>query len=293
MAYGSAMSVRGDLRETIAAGDVVFAPLALDALTARIAERAGFGAVYLSGGALGYAHAVSEALLTLTELTDAAHHIVGRSSAAVIVDGGVGFGDAVHVARTIAEVEATGAAAIEIEDQVAPKRVSHHRGIEHLISPEEMAAKVEVAVRARADSDFLIIARTGAVRNESFDAAAKRANLYREAGADLSMLMPASEAEWASAPKRIDGPLATIASLDARPPGEWRTLGWSLVVDPFTAQVLAVDAIRSAYDAFIASGSTGTDRARIQASYRALADLAGLGPLYAIEDETTEKQEGE
>ncbi len=293
MAYGSAMSVRSDLREAIASGDVVFAPLALDALTARIAEQAGFGAVYLSGGALGYAHAVSEALLTLTELTDAARHIVGRSAAAVIVDGGVGFGDAVHVARTIAEVEATGAAAIEIEDQVAPKRVSHHRGIEHLVAPEEMAAKVEVAVRARTDPDFLIIARTGAVRNESFDAAVKRANLYREAGADLSMLMPGSEAEWAGAPKRIGGPLAAIASLDARRPVEWRALGWSLVVDPFTAQVLAVDAIKSAYDAFIASGSTGTDRARIQASYRTLADLAGLGPLYAIEDETTEKREGE
>ena len=108
-------TARAKLRASIAAGEVVFAPLALDALTARIAERAGFSAVYLSGGALGYAHAVSEALLTLTELADTARHIAARTDVALIADGGVGFGDAVHLARTVSEIEATGAAAIEIE----------------------------------------------------------------------------------------------------------------------------------------------------------------------------------
>lgn len=277
------------LREAIAEGDVVFAPLALDALTARIAEDAGFDAVYVSGGALGYAHGVSEALLTLSELADATRHVVAGSEVAVIADGGVGFGDAVHVARTIREVEATGAAAIEIEDQVAPKRVSHHRGIEHLVSPDEMAAKVEYAVKARRDEDFLVIARTGAVRNESFDAAVARANLYREAGADILMLMPTTDDQWRDAPKRIAGPLAAITSLDLRSKAEWQTLRWQLVIDPFTAQVLAVNAIQTAYRQFTDTGNTGTDRGEIMAAYRRLADLAGLGPLYAIEDATTER----
>ena len=280
------------LKARIDAGETVFAPLALDALTARIAARAGFGAVYVSGGALGYAHGVSEALLTLTELTDVVRHITAHFPAeelAVIVDGGVGFGDAVHMARTIREAEATGAAAIEIEDQVAPKRVSHHRGIEHLVSAEEMAAKIEFAAKARRGEDFLIIARTGAVRNESWEAAVGRANLYREAGADLLMLMPAAEEQWASAAREIDGPLATITSLDARSAAAWRELGWSVVVDPFTAQVLAVQAVQQAYGRFMAEGSTGVDRDAVFATYRTLADLAGLGPLYEIEDATTEK----
>ena len=286
---GKPGGARAQLRAALESGEVVFAPLALDALTARIAADAGFGAVYVSGGALGYAHAVSEALLSLHELVDATRHVVAGSDVAVIADGGVGFGDAVHVARTIAEVEATGAAAIEIEDQVAPKRVSHHRGIEHLIAADEMAAKVEHAVQARADADFLVIARTGAVRNESFDDAVSRANLYREAGADVLMLMPASNEQWRAAPKRIDGPLATIASLDLRPEADWRNLGWQLVIDPFTAQVLAVNAVQNAYRRFMDSGTTGARRDEIMAAYRELAGLAGLDALYAIEDATTER----
>ena len=107
------MHPRKKLREAIAAADVVFAPLALDALTARIAERAGFDAVYVSGGALGYSYGVSEALLTLSELADTTRHVVAGCEAAVIADGGVGFGDAVHAARSITEVEATGAEARE------------------------------------------------------------------------------------------------------------------------------------------------------------------------------------
>lgn len=279
------------LKARIDAGETVFAPLALDALTARIAARAGFHAVYVSGGALGYAHGVSEALLTLTELADAARHVTAHfrpDELAVIVDGGVGFGDAVHATRTVREVEATGAAVIEIEDQVAPKRVSHHRGIEHLVSAEEMAAKIEFAAGARQSEDFLIIARTGAVRNESWEAAVRRANLYKEAGADLLMLMPSTEEQWTSAAREINGPLATITSLDARSADAWRELGWSLVVDPFTAQVLSVQAVQQAYSRFITEGSTGVDRDAVFATYRTLADLAGLGPLYAIEDATTE-----
>ena len=283
------MSARSRLRAAIDGGEGVFAPLALDALTARIAAEAGFDAVYVSGGALGYAHAVSEALLTLDELADATRHVVARSDVAVIADAGVGFGDAVHMTRTVRELEATGAAALEIEDQVAPKRVSHHRGLEHLVPAAEVAAKVEYAVRSRTDPDFLVIARTGAVKNESFDDAVERANLYREAGADVSMLMPANEEQWVEAPKRIAGPLATITSLDARSADDWRAMGWSLVVDPFTAQAVIVDALTAVYGHFNREGNTGTDPAAILRTYRSLAGLAGLQALYDIEDATTER----
>ncbi|MGK0226997.1 MAG: 2-methylisocitrate lyase-like PEP mutase family enzyme, partial [Thermoproteota archaeon] len=104
----------------------VFAPLCLDPLAARLADNAGFAAGYLSGGALGFQYAIGEALLSYTEIADVARRITARSDLPLIVDGGVGFGDAVHAARATALFEATGAVAVEYEDQVAPKRLHHH-----------------------------------------------------------------------------------------------------------------------------------------------------------------------
>ena len=277
------------LRRALASEKVVFAPLTLDALTGRIAERAGFPAGYISGGALGFVHGVSEALLTLSEIADVTQHVTARTDIAVIVDGGVGFGDAVHMYRTMQVIEASGAAGIEIEDQVAPKRVSHHRGIEHLVEIGEMTDKIFAAVDARTDADFVIIARTGAVRNESFEKAIERGNAYADAGADIIMLMPTNELEWQEAPRRFDVPLATITSLDARLPAEWAALGWDLIIDPFTAQTAAVKAISTAYQQFRQSGTTSLDRVEIFEDYRLLPDIAGFQELYDIEDRTTEK----
>ena len=267
----------------------VFAPLCLEPLTARVAEQAGFQFGYLSGGALGFSYAVSEALLTMTELVDVTRRITQRSNLGIIVDSGVGFGDAVHVARAIWEFEAAGACAIELEDQVAPKRVSHHRGIEHLVETAVMTEKIEQAVAARRDPEFLIIARTGAVKNESFAQAIARLRTYRTAGADVLMLMPESDAQMREARQALDGPLATITSLDSKQQDQWIELGWNLVVDPFTAQVLGFEAVRDAYVRFQNSGSTGTDTKSLFQIYRELPMAAGLDELYKIEDATTEK----
>lgn len=278
-----------ELRAALTAPTTVFAPLCLDPLTARLAHRCGFRFGYLSGGALGYSYAVSEALLTLTEVVDLTRRLTLRSELGIIVDGGVGFGDAVHVARAIWEIEQAGAAAIELEDQVAPKRVSHHRGIEHLVDQATMCAKIDQAAAARRSDDFLIIARTGAVKNESFEAALARLKAYRKAGADVLMLMPEDEEQLRRARAELDAPLATITSLDARSAESWAELGWNLVIDPFTAQVLAFDAVRAAYEQFQRTGQTGADLSRVFQTYRELPEMAGLEALYAIEDATTEK----
>lgn len=286
---------RADFRRRIEQGPALLVPLALDPLSARQAAAIGFEAVYLSGGALGYQYAVSEALLTLTEVADVARRITTRCSLPLIVDAGVGFGDPVHATRAIWELEAAGAAAVEIEDQVAPKRVSHHRGIEHLIPTGEMVAKIEHAVAARTDPDLLLIARTGAVANESFADAVERAGAYREAGADAILLMPGDAEQWRSAPSEIDAPLVTFASLSSRRAEEWTDLGWRVVLDPFSAQVVASRAVERFYAAAIdpashdGGGSDAVPDAReIMAGYRALPTVAGLDELYDIERATTE-----
>ncbi|MGI9599065.1 MAG: isocitrate lyase/PEP mutase family protein [Acidimicrobiales bacterium] len=282
------MSMRSEFRRRVGGDRALVVPLALNPLAARSCQSLGFEAVYLSGGALGYEYAVSEALLTQTEICDVARRVTRRCDLPLIVDGGVGFGDAVHLTRAVWDVEATGAAAIEIEDQVAPKRVSHHRGIEHLIPTEEMTAKIEHAVAARTDPDFLIIARTGAVSNESFDAAIERAGAYVAAGADAILLMPSSEPEWRRAPELIDVPLVTFSSMAARSIDEWSDLGWSIVLDPFSAQVLAHQAVEQAYRRVLADGDFGASAREIMSGYGRLPGAAGLDELYDIERATTE-----
>ena len=155
-----------------------------------------------------------------------------------------------------------------------------------------MTARIEQAVAARRNPDFLIIARTGAVKNEGFAQALDRLQAYRGAGADVLMLMPEDDRQIQEARERLDGPLATITSLDAKPKEAWAQLGWNLIIDPFTAQVLAFDAVRDAYRSFQADGVTGADNKSLFKTYRELPAVAGLDALYAIEDATTEKPEG-
>jgi 2-methylisocitrate lyase-like PEP mutase family enzyme len=277
--------LRDGLDAALAGGPPVVGPLTLDPLTARLAEDLGYGAGYLSGGALGYQLAVSEALLTITELAETCRRMTVRSSLPIVVDGGVGFGDPVHVQRAMWEFEAAGAAAVELEDQVAPKRVSHHRGVEHLVPVGEMVDKIAAAVETRSDPDFLVIARTGAVRHEGFEAALDRLERYREAGADLLLLFPTTDEEWAAAPGRSGAPLVAMVSVEAV---GGLPAGWPLVVDPFTGQVLAYRAVRDAYRRFRAEGTTGHAVKELMGVYRELAPMAGLEALYDLERRTTE-----
>ncbi len=265
----------------------VFAPLCLDALSARIAEQAGFEAVYVSGGALGYAHAVSEAMLELSELADIVRHIRARSGVEVIVDAGVGFGDAVHMARTVQILESAGAVAIEIEDQVAPKRVSHHRGIEHLVSCEEMVAKIDVAVTSRREAGTQIIARTGAVKNESLDGALERCVRYETAGADMILIMADTDEEWGRIREALNVPLVTFAPLSGRSATEWQVRGVSLVFDPFTTQVAHVINMQETYRRFFAGEQQALTAGELFATYNKLDELAGFETFYNIEDNTT------
>src|SRR5207247_2217657 len=171
-----------DVAQSLDAGPLpVTAPLVLNPLMAKMAEAAGFPAGYLGGGATGYQKVALEANLNLTEMCHAAMDIRAVSSLPLILDAACGYGDPMHVHRTIGMSEAAGFAAIEIEDQLVPKRAHHHIGIEHMIPIELMAAKVTEAVAARRARDFVIIARTNAMRASTMDDALRRGEAYRNA----------------------------------------------------------------------------------------------------------------
>ena len=215
----------------------VTAPLVLNPLMAKLVEAAGFSAGYLGGGATGYQKVALEANLNVTEMCQAAIDIGAVSSLPLILDGACGYGDPMHMHRTIGMSEAAGFAAIEIEDQLVPKRAHHHIGIEHMIPMELMAAKVREALAARRSRDFLIIARTNAMRASTMDDALRRGEAYRKAGADVLLLSMAHKPEQLRAiAERLGGPLMYLTSrgglagtgLTLRSWGAWATGSWPI-----------------------------------------------------------------
>ena len=161
-------------------------PVVHDALCARIAEKAGFKAIFTAG----YANSAALlgkpdlSLLTLTEMVECASRIVDAVNIPVFADGDTGHGNVMNVMRTVHLFEKAGVAGLFIEDQVEPKRCGHMAG-KQVISAQEMVAKLKAALDARSDPDLVIMARTDALGVLGIDEAIRRANLYREAGADL------------------------------------------------------------------------------------------------------------
>jgi 2-methylisocitrate lyase-like PEP mutase family enzyme len=173
------------LKQLIQGSELVVAPVALNPVMARLAEDAGFKAIYLSGGSLGWLKCVTEANLNLTDMVDLAIDIRGSSKIPIVLDAGGGWGEPVHIHRTIAMSEVAGFAAIELEDQYLPRRVQHHIGEENLIPPEAMVHKIKEAVAARSDPNLIIIGRTNARRLYGLDEALRRGEMYHRAGADM------------------------------------------------------------------------------------------------------------
>ena len=164
-------------------------PGAANAMFARVVEDLGFEACYVSGAGIANMHlgAPDIGLTTLTEIANAVSAISDAITLPLMVDGDTGFGNAVNMHRTIKVLERAGAAAIQIEDQVFPKKCGHFNGKE-VIPCAEMVAKIKAAVDARTDADFQIIARTDARAIEGIDKAIERAHAFIEAGADATFV---------------------------------------------------------------------------------------------------------
>ncbi len=202
------------LRQLIGGDELIVAPVALNPIMARLAEEAGFKAVYMSGGSLGWYKCVTEANITLPEMAQVAVDMRAACKLPIVLDAGGGWGDPMHIQRTIALSEAAGFAAIEIEDQLLPRRVEHHVGIEHLVPTEFMVEKVKAAVAARTDPDFIVVARTNARRLHGLDDALRRGEAFKKAGADMVFVFTRNADEMRTVAERVAPPLMTFAPAD-------------------------------------------------------------------------------
>ncbi|WP_435005886.1 methylisocitrate lyase [Tundrisphaera lichenicola] len=219
----------------------IMIPGAFNALTAKMAERLGFVAVYLSGGALsaGWAGVPDIGLLTMTDFAEQASVLARSTDLPLLCDADTGFGEAINVERTVRLFEQAGVAGLHIEDQVLPKRCGHLSG-KALIGADAMVEKVRAAVSARRDPGFVVIARTDARSVEGFDSAVDRARRYLDAGAD--MIFPEaleSAEEFARFAQAVPAPLLANMTEFGRGPlltlEELGQLGYRAALYPLTA----------------------------------------------------------
>jgi 2-methylisocitrate lyase-like PEP mutase family enzyme len=271
----------------------VVAPLALDPLSARTAEAAGFEALYVGGGAMGYVKTFSEANLSLQEMAHAAIDIRAACDLPLILDGTCGWGDPMHVHHTIALSEAAGFAAIEIEDQLMPKRAHHHIDIEHLIPTELMVHKVREAVAARQDENFVIIARTNACRTDDLDTALRRAEAYKAVGADLLLVLAKTPGQAEEIGRRIEGPLCymTLAGLPSMGMtlADAGRLGYKIVVDGTTPLLARQKALRLCYEAIARGEADPTFGGSYAEEQRRIHEVVNLEAMLAVERRTVER----
>ena len=246
------LSSPGQILRDSVADATIQVPGAFNALVGRLIAQAGYDAVYLSGAAFsaGTLALPDVGLFTLTELVAHTTYLTRSVDIPVIVDADTGFGESMNVERTVAELEAAGAAAIQLEDQRLPKRCGHLSG-KSLVEPAEMCAKIRAADGARNDSSLVIIARTDARGVTSVDDAIARAKAYLDAGADW--IFPEAlrgPEEFERFAKEVEAPLlanmtefgqSPLLSLD-----ELANLGYAAVLYPVTMMRVAMRAVQAA-----------------------------------------------
>lgn len=277
------------LRQRLSEPAILVAPGAHDALTARIIERAGFEATYFTGAGFSYTHlgAPDLGLVSLTETVWRAATVVDATSLPVIADADTGYGNALNMTRTVREFERAGVAAIQLEDQVFPKRCGHLSG-KAVIPADEMVGKIKAAADSRHDADLVIIARTDARAVTGLNEAIERAQRYREAGADVLFVeAPASREELAQISQRlapplvanmVEGgatPLCSVVDLDA--------MGYRLVIFPGAAVRMAAAAIMRLMATLKREGTT-VGMLDEMLSFRELNDLLGLQTYRQMEE---------
>lgn len=273
------------MRERLASGPVIVAPGIYDAYGARLVEQAGFEAAYMTGNGVSASllGRPDVGLVDLTLITDHARRVAACVDIPLICDADTGYGNAVNVRHTVQAFESAGVAAIHIEDQVSPKRCGQLPGARPVIELGEAVGKVEAAVAARRDPDFIIIARTDAAEAHGFDEAIRRGRAFHKAGADVIFVEtkagPTILEDLKRAAAEMGAPclvnMGAGGRLDELDAGGLDRLGLRIAIYPGLERTVAGYAVREALAALKKDGNTRAVRDRML-TIRAYNEVLGL-----------------
>jgi 2-methylisocitrate lyase-like PEP mutase family enzyme len=277
------------LRDKLARGEFFATPGVFDAVSAMLAERAGFDAVYASGYWLtaSYLGIPDAGLATYTDMLNRVSMVVRKSRAPVIADADTGFGGLLNVHHTVRGYERAGVAAIQIEDQEFPKKCGH-TPYRRVVPLAEMVAKIQVAVQARENPDFLIIARTDSRSGRGLDEAIERGRAFAAAGADIVFLESLeSDDEMRLACKSIKAPMLANMADGGRTPirntRELAELGYACAIFPSLAALAASAAILKALAHLRSAGSSVADDVALF-SFDEFCKMVGFEEVWAFEE---------
>jgi methylisocitrate lyase len=263
-------------------------PGVYDALSAKIAAKAGFEVMFITGYSLS-ATLLGEpdfGLLTQTEVVDAAQRICSVVETPVIVDADTGYGNAINVIRTVEDLIRAGAAGMFLEDQVWPKRCGHMNG-KQVISLDEQLNKLRAAVEAKRSNDFFIVARTDSRQGLGLDEAIRRGRAFKDAGADAVFIeAPENKEEMKEISKNVPGPLvANMLERGVTPlmgPDELKQLGFAMVVWPLAPLYSVAKSLTEVYTTLRREGSTLSILDRLM-PFDDFNRIVGLNEKYAID----------
>lgn len=280
--------MRKKLRQLIENDHILVAPGAHDALTAKIIEKVGFQAVYMTGYGQAASHLGQPdvGLLTMSEMADRARNIAEAVQIPVIADADTGFGNAINVMRTMRAYEKAGVAAIQLEDQVAPKKCGHMTG-RQVVPKDEMVWKIKAAVDARQDQDLMIIARTDARTVHGLEEALERGKAYEEAGADIIFIeSPEGVEEMKQINATIEVPVLANMVEGGRTPllnnSELEDLGYDLVIYPTASTYITAKVIKQLMETLMKEGTTAS-LMKEMVTFSEFNDLIGLNVIRELE----------
>jgi 2-methylisocitrate lyase-like PEP mutase family enzyme len=248
-------------RALMAKGGLVSCPGVYDGISAKIAEQAGFDALYISGGAISRSMGYPDiALITFTEMVKRLDEIRSVTSLPLIMDADTGYGNEMNVVRMVRAYERFGAAGFHIEDQLEPKKCGHYEG-KAIIETAEMVAKIKAAVYARQNPDTVIIARTDSRAIAGIDEAIARGNAYAEAGADVVFVeAPQSEAEIEQVAREVKAPKLINMFWGGKTPivapDKLAAMGYRIMIMPSDLQRAAIRAMQQAAALLKRDGNT-------------------------------------
>ena len=276
------------IRNALAEHGQLIMPGVYDALSAKIAARAGFEVIFITGYSLS-ATLLGEpdfGLLTQTEVVSAAQRICSVVDTPVIVDADTGYGNAINVIRTVQDLIRAGGAGMFLEDQIWPKRCGHMRG-KQVIPLEEQLKKLRAAVEARENSDFFIVARTDSRQALGLDEAITRGRAFKEAGADAVFIeAPESKEEMKRISKQVPGPLvANMLERGVTPlmgPKELKDLGFDLIVWPLAPLYTVAKSLTDVYTTLRRDGSSLAILDRLM-PFDEFNRIVGLEEKYALD----------